>query len=89
MIVEWLMKLGTDLAAWFVSLFPQGDAPDFVLTLDDKINGLLANLGGVGVWADWPYMIGVVSVVVGIWAIGFAVKAVLTLWKLIPVIGGG
>lgn len=89
MITEWLMGVGGTIATWFITLFPQGEVADFVLTMDDKVNSILAGLSGVGVWADWAYIIGVVGVVLAVWVIGIAVRVVLTLWKLIPVVGGG
>lgn len=88
MITEWLFSLGMVLSDWFAGLFPDWDPPVFLATFDTQINDLLSKLSGVGVWADWTYILVVVSAVLAAWALGFVIKIVLRIAAFIPLVGG-
>ena len=89
MIVEFFIQLGTAIGTWFASLFPVFTPPEFLTSMPDKVNAIFASLSGVGVWADWPYLIGIVGVVIVVYSSGFVVKFARWVWSLIPFVGGG
>lgn len=88
MIVEYLIQFGTMIVSWFTGLFPPDPLPEFLTSLDTKINDVFSIVGGMGVWADWVYIIGVVSSVIVIWLIGLLVKFIRSFATSIPFIGG-
>ncbi len=88
MIVEWLVGLGANISAWFASLFPDWTPPDFLVHLDTQVNGVLANLTGVGVWADWSYILVVVVGVLTVWVTAAIVKLARAVASYIPFFGG-
>lgn len=76
------------MSNWVASWFPTDDAPSWLAGADDTVNGVLDNLNGVGVWADWVYILVVVGSVVGIWVIGLLVKLARAVAAHIPQFGG-
>lgn len=89
MIVEWLIGLGAIVSDWFASLFPTDwEIPPFLAGLDETVNDILANLSGVGVWADWVYIIGVVGVVLALWATALLIKVARAVAAHVPFFGG-
>jgi hypothetical protein len=87
-IVEWLIFVGASISEWFASLFPVWDPPEFLVTFDDQLNGIMANLSGVGVWADWVYILIVVGVVIVVWGFSLLIKLARAVAAHIPFFGG-
>lgn len=89
MIVEFFTGLGVNIAIWLASFFPTDwEVPEFLLTFDQTVNGLLAMLTGVSVWVDWTVAITCVSVVMATWVIALGVKVVRALIAHVPQFGG-
>lgn len=89
MIVEWIVGLAAGIGSWFAGLFPTDwEPPEFLVDLDGTLNGVLANLGGVSVWADWVYIFAVVGAVLLIWGIGLVIKLARAVAAHIPFFGG-
>ena len=89
MITEWLMSIGVLVSNWFASLWPTDfQVPDFIVNLDTMINDILANLSGVGVWADWVFILAVVGVVLVVWLLALGVKVLRAIAAHIPFFGG-
>lgn len=89
MIAEFFITLGTTISIWFANLWPDFTPPDWVAGFPGRVNSLLASLSGVGVWADWGYVIGVVGFVLVVYVSGFVIKFGRWVWSLIPIVGGG
>jgi hypothetical protein len=87
-ITEWFIWLGLTIAGWFVSLFPTGDPPAFIGTIDDQWNSITGAASGIGVWVDWTYVLVVFGVVLGVYVAMFIVKLVLKIAAFIPFFGG-
>ena len=88
MIVEWLLALGADMSAWFAGLQADWTPPVFLTEFATNLNSLLADLNGVGVWADWAYILAIVGIVLATWGITFAIKIVRAIASYIPFFGG-
>lgn len=88
MLVEWIMKLGADIAAWFAGIFPVWVVPDQLMNVDDALNGLFAGLSGFGPWVDWAFVATVAAIPLGVWAVGLLVKISRAALAHIPWIGG-
>lgn len=82
------MQLGMTIATWFISLFPDWDAPAEVVNFDSTINGFIGGFSGLGVWAPWPLVIFCAVASVGAWVIGLTIKAVRAIAAHIPLVGG-
>jgi hypothetical protein len=87
-IVEWIVGLFTGIGSWVGSLFPDWTPPAFLTQLASQVNGLLANLNGVGVWVDWTYILVIVVAVLGTWVITLGVKTARALASYLPFFGG-
>jgi len=89
MIVEWFISIGVNMSAWFSSLFPDDfEVPPFFAGFDDQLNSVFSNVDGMGVWADWLYILAVVGVVILVWGIGLLVKLARAIAAHIPFFGG-
>lgn len=89
MIVQWLFDLNAQLQGWLTAQFPTDwTVPDFFANLDDTVNSVLSNLNNVGVWVDWPVVIGCVSAVVLTWVATAAIKLIRAIASYIPFFGG-
>lgn len=89
MIAEFWINLGTSISIWFASLWPEFTPPAWVSGFPDRVNSLLASLSGVGVWAEWGYIAGVVGFVIVVYISGFVIRFARWVWSLIPLVGGG
>jgi hypothetical protein len=87
-ITEFLIGVGTSVGSWFASLWPSWTPPAFLTDLSTTVNGLLANLNGVGAWADWGFIFGVVAAVLLVWVFSAAVKLIRAVASYLPFIGG-
>ncbi|GAA2084158.1 hypothetical protein GCM10009840_21060 [Pseudolysinimonas kribbensis] len=88
MIVQWLIDVATGFAAWFASLFPVWEPPEWLVHLDDQVNPVLDNLAGVGAWVDWTFILAVVSAVLLCWGITLSIKVLRAVASYLPFIGG-
>lgn len=88
MITEWFVSIGCHIAAWVGSLFPDWTPPDFLVHFSDTVNAILANVSGLGVWADWVYIIICVSAVMLVWGVSFGIKLVRAIVAHVPFFGG-
>lgn len=88
MIVTWLLGIGDNVSAWLAGMWPDWTPPDFLVHFDTTLNGILHNLDGVSVWADWPFMLVVVALVLGVWATTAGVKLVRAIASYLPFVGG-
>lgn len=88
MIVEWLISVGAAISEWFAGLFPTDAPPAFVTEFGSLMTTLLDNLDGVAVWADWIFVLGVVSAVLGVWVTGVLIKFIRAVAAHIPFFGG-
>lgn len=89
MITEFILGMGVTISSWFATLFPQDwQVPGFISDFDTQVNGVLANVDGMAVWADWGYILAVVTVVVGVWIIGVTVKLARAVVAHLPFVGG-
>lgn len=88
MIIEWLLGIGATVSNWFASLFPVWEPPEFLATFDDIVNDVLQNVGGIGVWADWVFILVVVGAVVSVWLIALGIKVIRAIAAHIPFFGG-
>lgn len=88
MIVEWWFSLTIGVNVWLASLFPAWDAPAFLVDFDNTVNGVMSNLSGVAVWADWVYILVVVGAVILVWGIAFVVKLARAVVAHVPFFGG-
>ena len=73
---------------WLAGLFPEWEIPEFFAEFDATINSLMGSLHGVAVWADWAYILVVVSSVVFVWGFAFIVKLARAVAAHIPFVGG-
>lgn len=89
MIWQWLMDAWTSIQLWIVSLFPSDfTVPDFFVHFDATLNGVIANLNGVGAWIDWPVAIACVSATVLVWGVAATIKLVRAVASYLPFFGG-
>jgi len=89
MLWEWLLGGWTQIQLWLVTLFPSGwTVPDFFTHFDATINGVIANLNGVGAWIDWPVAIACVTATILVWGIAATIKLVRAIASYLPVFGG-
>lgn len=88
MIAEWFLNLAVTVNNYLAGLFPDWDVPDFFTDFDATVNSLLASLSGVAVWADWAFILTVVSAVVIVWAFAFLVKLARAVLAHVPFVGG-
>lgn len=88
MIVEWLVGLAASMGGWVGSLFPDWTPPAWLSQVSSQVNGLIANLNGVGAWADWAYILVVVSTVLSVWVVALLVKTARALVSYLPFFGG-
>jgi len=87
-IVEFIMGIGSALVAFFTGLFPDWEPPGWLLTLDEQINGLAANVTPLGAWADFPFLATVAGITLGTYIVCFVIKLVLRAASHSPVSGG-
>lgn len=88
--MEWLISIGTGVAAWFVGLIPASAAPvpADIAGLDGTVNAFLGGLSGMGGWVPWAFMIFCAGVSVAVWSVTTGTKFIAWIWGQIPVIGG-
>lgn len=88
MITEALLGLWQVVVGWFWSLWPDWTPPEFLTQVGTQINGVLANLDGVGAWVHWVYVLGIITVVLGVWVIGLLIKTARAVATYLPFVGG-
>lgn len=88
MIIEWLVTVAAGASGWLGDIIPDWTPPDFLIGFSGLFNDLTANIGGLGVWADWGYIIGIVTVVISVWGITLLVRVARALGAHIPFFGG-
>lgn len=88
MITEAVVHVACLFAAWVATLFPSWQVPDWFSGLGTTINGVLANLNGVGVWVPWTVILSVVTAVLGTWVVCAGIKLMRAIASYIPFFGG-
>lgn len=88
MIIEWLFGLVEGVSGWLAEQMPDDELPDFLVNLDGMVNDVIDNVDGIAVWADWVYILAVVSAVVLFWGLAFVVKIIRALLAHVPLFGG-
>jgi len=88
MITEWFLTLASGFMDWFWSLFDGIEIPPWVAGLDDQINGILANVGGLAVWFPWALAIGIAAVTGGTYLVCMVLKYGRAVLSYVPFFGG-
>lgn len=88
MIPEWFMGLGTQIVTWLLNLFPDFEPAQWFVDIGATVNGFMANLSGLGAWANWPLIAVCVSSVLLAWGIFGSVKLARVGVSHVPGVGG-
>lgn len=88
MIIEFIIGVGSDVAAWFSTLFASWEVPEWVADPLAAVYSFLDTASGLGVWFPWAVLAGVVGSLVTVFAVTFGAKLVREIAKHIPFVGG-
>lgn len=88
MIIEWLASVGSSVAAFVASMFPEFVLPDWFVNFGPGVQTILNSAHGMGVWMDFN-MAGVVAgAVLSTYVVGFIIKLLLRAGSHVPQFGG-
>lgn len=87
MIIEWLVTIAANVVGWISDnlLTWDGAQPRAIWS---EMEGMVAQVGSMGVWIDWASIATAVGLAVTVWLACLAIKAVRALIAHIPQIGG-
>lgn len=88
MVTEWFLTLGAGLIDWFWSLFAPIQIPGWVAGLDDQVNGILANVGGLAAWFPWVLAISLAGVTATTYLVCMVIKYGRAVFSYVPFFGG-
>lgn len=88
MIVEWLLDLVEIVVGWVMGLFDGLEIPDAVSNPTGTFSTLVGQAAGMGVWVPWAVIAGAVVASLGVWLVGFIIKAVKQVLAHVPLFGG-
>lgn len=88
MIVEWIVKAALTIVQWLVSLFPSWEVPGWLTGFDVQVNNITAQIGGMGSWVDWVFILSVVGTVLAVYGIIFGIQMIRTGAAHVPFFGG-
>lgn len=88
MISEWFLTLASTVIAWLVGLLDGITIPDWLLTLDDSWNAVVAPLDGVAVWVPWALVIPITLLCVATYFVCLVIKYARAIASYIPFFGG-
>lgn len=89
MIVDFFNSIGASFSIWIAGLFPAWDPPAWMTETPGKMHAILQDYQGLGVWIDWIALGICVSVVVGTFVVGSAIRLTRAVVAHIPMVGGG
>lgn len=88
MIVEWFLGLVAGIATFVGDLLPDWEVPAELTDPGGIISQVLGYAGALGIFVDWPFVIVVGLIPLGVWAFGIIFRSVKSLISHIPFFGG-
>lgn len=88
MISEWFLNLAAGFVQWLAGLFGEWTPPEQLTDMAGSAGYLVGQFASLGVWVEWPVLIGCVAVSVGVWAVVVGIKLLRAVVAHIPAIGG-
>ncbi len=88
MISEWFLNLAAGFVGWLAGLFGEWTPPAELTDMAGSAGYLMGQFASLGVWVNWPVVIGCVTASVGVWAVVVGIKLVRAVAAHIPLFGG-
>lgn len=88
MITEWFMSIGLSIAQWFLGLFGDDPAPDWLTGFSGFIADMFDRVSGLGAWFPFVIFGAAVAANFSLWIVLWSVKGIRWLWGLTPFSGG-
>lgn len=88
MIVEWLLSLVAGVSEFFAALLPDWQVPDELTSPGGIVSQVIGYGSALGIFIDWPFVIAVGLIPLGVWASGILFRVAKTAATHIPFFGG-
>lgn len=88
MISEFFLTLAAGFVSWLAGLFGEWQPPAELQDMADSAGYLVTQFASLGVWVNWPVLIGCVAASVGVWAVVVGIKLIRAVVAHFPMIGG-
>lgn len=88
MITEWLISLGSRVGAWFVTLLPSFDVPQWFADLGLNINKFFTSASGLAPFVDWNFLALIAGVPLSLWSLGMMFRLARWVLSHVPLFGG-
>jgi len=88
-ITEWFLTLMADFVGMLADAFGPWTPPSELVNATSGANSALANMQGVGVWVNWPVLMGCIATSVAVWGGVLVIKLVRAIAAHVPQFGGG
>jgi hypothetical protein len=87
-ISEWFMNMAAGFVEWLASLFGEWEPPTQLTDMADSAGYLVGQFASLGVWVNWPVLIGCVAASVAVWTVVVGIKLLRAVVAHLPEWGG-
>ena len=88
MIAEFWINLGSSMSTFFAGLFENVEIPGWATNSTGSLFAFLDGASGLAGWFPWSVLGTVLSFLVVLYGVVFAIRMLLKVWSIMP-FGGG